>query len=163
MSVLGYDVKVEVKPEYITNGTRCHSGKCPIGLALQNIFPSAAIMVGCADALIIFKDLTLSGTLPMAAQQFIRDFDADRPAHPFEFILSATDDSSPVSEQVEVSQTRKPVAKESFPAQDNFTLSQDSTPQRNKLIDTIRTLDEYETTILQAYANNLIKSRKERA
>jgi hypothetical protein len=46
---------------------------------------------------------------------------------------------------------------------DNFILSQDSTPQRNKLIDTIRTLDEYETTILQAYANNLIKSRKERA
>jgi hypothetical protein len=45
---------------------------------------------------------------------------------------------------------------------EEFVLSSDSTPQRNKLIDTVRTLDEYETTILQAYANRLIKTRKER-
>jgi hypothetical protein len=45
---------------------------------------------------------------------------------------------------------------------EEFVLSSDSTPQRNKLIDTVRTLDEYETTILQAYANRLIKSREER-
>jgi hypothetical protein len=45
---------------------------------------------------------------------------------------------------------------------DEFVLSSDLTPERNKLIDTVRTLDEYETTIVQAYANRLIKSRKER-
>ncbi len=77
-------------------------------------------------------------------------------------LKTASGHNSPLTGQLEVSQSGKPRTEESFPAQGNFILAQDSTPQRNKLIDTIRTLDEYETTILQAYANNLIKSRQER-
>lgn len=45
---------------------------------------------------------------------------------------------------------------------DEFELSLDSTPQRNKLINTIRQMGEYETKILQAYADSLLKTRKSR-
>lgn len=42
---------------------------------------------------------------------------------------------------------------------DSFETSLDSTPQRNKLIDTIRKMDAEETKILQAYADNVLAGR----
>lgn len=78
--------KVEVTQIDIAGGCRLDSDNCPVQRALVRTFPEFdSVVVHEKDILLTYKGWSRSEYTPEAVEQWIRDFDHERPVEPFTF------------------------------------------------------------------------------
>ena len=80
-------MRIKVTKQHIEQGLRCHSDRCPLSLALADMFGQGRFQVGCAHA---FEVNTATGraegiSLPGNAVAFRAAFDAGQDVEPFTF------------------------------------------------------------------------------
>ena len=93
-------MKVTVTQEHIDNGWAMDACKCPIALALKEMFPETKIYVCGRDNPTTIRIDRIIYEIPDKAIEFITDFDLSGHVEPFEFEL---EDCNPVSFAVEYS------------------------------------------------------------
>lgn len=84
-------IKIKVTEEHIDKGNQADCYSCPIALALKEASQELGTPEVCGYMVYWPKKI---GTLPHKAREFIRKFDKDRTAQPFEFEIDIEDFSN---------------------------------------------------------------------
>jgi len=88
MKLIGrHTITVQVTDRHIANGHKSSCSFCPVALALTEV-GWRGIVVGTDSFAVDSGALTIP--LPKIAQDFISDFDHDRPVKPFDFEIPVT-------------------------------------------------------------------------
>ena len=77
---------ITVTQDHIDIGTPCKAARCPVALALRDVFLDVhTISVSNEEATLTGLDGVRTIALPDAVRDFISDFDVDRTGRPFQF------------------------------------------------------------------------------
>lgn len=80
-------IKVRVTRKHIKGGVQKNCARCPIALALRDVFPEGSVSVSKVDGTVGETHFSLSAR----AQKFIAAFDSGRKVKPATFIFKIDD------------------------------------------------------------------------